>query len=121
MDTALKSKVILCSPITLYAVLSVMRQAVENFNIKRATGDILSLHGTFKQRWDKYCDSFKDLGDKIEAVQSEYNALTTTRTKMLDVPVRKIEKLRSQRSIPPATLTEEDELLVEEDEELHDL
>ncbi|MEZ4548160.1 MAG: DNA recombination protein RmuC [Thermodesulfobacteriota bacterium] len=47
LDDALRSKVILCSPITLYAVLAVIRQSVDNFNLKRTTGDILSLYNEF--------------------------------------------------------------------------
>jgi len=35
LDEALKNKVILCSPITLYAVLAVIRQAVDNFNLEK--------------------------------------------------------------------------------------
>ena len=31
LDDALRSKVVLCSPLTLYAILAVVRQAVENF------------------------------------------------------------------------------------------
>ena len=37
MDEALKQKVILCSPFTLYAVLAVIRQAIENFNLERTS------------------------------------------------------------------------------------
>ena len=37
MDEALKQKVVLCSPFTLYAMLSVIRQAFENFHYEKAT------------------------------------------------------------------------------------
>ena len=47
LDEALKHKVILCSPITLYAVLAVIRQAVDNFNLEKTAAQIMSLLGTF--------------------------------------------------------------------------
>ncbi len=43
MDEALKQKVILCSPFTLYAVLAVVRQSIENFNLERTASEILTL------------------------------------------------------------------------------
>jgi DNA recombination protein RmuC len=35
LDDSLKSKVILCSPMTLYAILAVIRQAIDNFNLEK--------------------------------------------------------------------------------------
>ena len=40
LDDALRNRVILCSPITLYAILAVIRQAVENFNLEKTTEQI---------------------------------------------------------------------------------
>ena len=34
IDFSLKQKVVLCSPITLYAMLAVMRQAVDHFAVE---------------------------------------------------------------------------------------
>ena len=49
LDDALRNRVILCSPITLYAILAVIRQAVENFNLEKTTEQILSLLGSFSK------------------------------------------------------------------------
>ena len=117
IDTALESKVILCSPITLYAVLSVIRQAVENFNISRTTGNILSLMGRFKDQWDRYTKSYEALGKKIDDVRKEYDALTSTRSNMLDAQLKKIEKLRNQRNIPIAALEDETVTITEDSED----
>ncbi len=35
MDEALKSKVILCSPFTLFAILAVIRQSIDNFSMDK--------------------------------------------------------------------------------------
>ncbi len=50
LDEAMKNKVILCSPLTLYAILAVIRQAVDNFNLERTAGHILSLLGAFNKQ-----------------------------------------------------------------------
>lgn len=99
MDEALSKKVILCSPFTLYAVLAVIRQAVENFNLERTASEILKLLGAFNKQWEAYARSFKLLGQRIEAAQKEYEILDTTRTNMLERPLRKIEELRQQKAI----------------------
>lgn len=99
LDDALRSKVILCSPITLYAVLAVIRQSVDNFNLKRTTGDILSLYNEFGKQWRAYVECYEKLGKKIADVQSEYDSLRGTRTNMVERPLRKIEALRESQGI----------------------
>ncbi|NQU13183.1 MAG: DNA recombination protein RmuC [Desulfobacteraceae bacterium] len=51
LDNAIKNKVVLCSPITLFAVLAVIRQAVGNFALEQTSNEILSLLGAFKKQW----------------------------------------------------------------------
>lgn len=99
MDEALKQKVILCSPFTLYAVLSVIRQAIENFNLEQTASEILKLLGEFSKQWNAYKEKNKAVGDRIDAARKEYDALVTTRTNMLERPLRKIDDLRKQKSL----------------------
>ena len=105
LDDALKTKVILCSPITLYAVLAVIRQAVDNFNLQRTTNDILSLYGGFSKQWESYTASFDKLGKRIADVQTEYDSLTTTRTNKVETALRRIEQLRSQNNVAAADIS----------------
>jgi DNA recombination protein RmuC len=99
MDEALKQKVILCSPFTLYAVLAVIRQAVENFNLERTASEILKLLSEFSKQWDAYKEKFRLMGERLDAAKKEYDALITTRSSMLERPLRKIEEMRKQKEI----------------------
>ncbi len=99
MDEALKQKVILCSPFTLYAVLAVIRQSIENFNLERTASEILKLLVEFSKQWDAYKDKFRLMGERIDAAKKEYDALVTTRSNMLERPLKKIEELRKQKAI----------------------
>jgi len=99
MDEALKQKVILCSPFTLYAVLAVIRQAVENFNLEKTASEILKLLGEFSKQWNAYKEKFMLMGEKLDAAKKEYDTLITTRTNMLERPLKKIEDLRGQKAI----------------------
>ncbi|MEA3470911.1 MAG: DNA recombination protein RmuC, partial [Thermodesulfobacteriota bacterium] len=104
LDEALKNKVILCSPITLYAILAVIRQAVDNFNLEKTAAQILSLLGTFYKQWDSFIRSFDKMGKRIEDVQKEFNHLTSTRRNQLEKPLRKIEDLRRQKGMDDVEL-----------------
>jgi DNA recombination protein RmuC len=52
-EDAMRQKVILCSPMTLYAILAVIRQAVENFNLSQTAGEIMNQVSNFKSHLHK--------------------------------------------------------------------
>ncbi len=108
LDEALKSKVILCSPNTLYAILAVIRQALDSFNLEKTAAQILSLLGAFNKQWDAFVKSLEKMGKKIEEAQNEFIALTTTRRRKLERPLMEIENLRKQKGISEASFIEED-------------
>jgi DNA recombination protein RmuC len=99
LDYSLKNKVILCSPMTLYAILAVIRQAIDNFNLERTANNILSLFGAFNEQWIKFKESMDKMGKKIEEVHSEFEKLATTRYRALERPLDKIEDLRKDKQI----------------------
>ena len=99
LDTGLKNNVIFCSPITLFAVLAVIRQAVDNFSLEQTSNEILSLLGSFKNQWIKFMQKFETLGKRLDDAQKEYQALTTTRKTQLERPLNKSETLRAQKGL----------------------
>lgn len=102
IDDALRNKVILCSPTTLYAILAIIRQAVDNFNLEKTASEIMSLLGGFNKQWDAFVSSFDKMGKRIEEAQNEFNHLTSTRRNQLERSLRKIEDLRKQKNLPEA-------------------
>jgi DNA recombination protein RmuC len=106
MDDALRQKIILCSPLTLYAILAVIRQAVDNFNLEHTAAQILALLGNFAKQWEMFVAGLEKMGKRIEDAQAEYQQLTSTRRRGLERPLREIEELRQQRGILPSPDTE---------------
>ena len=100
LDEGIKNRVIFCSPITLFAVLAVVRQAVDNFSLEKTSNEILSLLGSFKNQWNEFLKKLDLLGKRIADTQKEYEALTTTRRRQLERPLNKIDDLRTQRGLP---------------------
>lgn len=102
LDEGLKQHVVFCSPVTLFAVLAVIRQAVENFNLEQTSREILSLLGAFNKQWNEFVTRMDLMGKRIAEAQKEFDILTTTRKNQLERPLRKIENLRRQRGITAA-------------------
>ena len=100
LDQGLKNKVIFCSPITLFAVLAVIRQAVQNFALEQTSNKIFSHLRQFRKQWTEYCDKFQALGKRIDSLHNLYTTLDTTRRRQLEKPLTKIESLISQQELP---------------------
>ncbi len=103
IDEAIKHKVILCSPLTLYAILAVIRQAMDSFNIQRNRADTLALFESFNRQWEAFKESLDGMGKHIEKARDEYQKLVTTRTNSLEKPLRQIEELRKRESTGEVT------------------
>ncbi len=101
-DNALKERVVICSPITLFAVLAIIRQAVDNFAFEQRSNEILLLLGTFKKQWGKFIDKMDVLGKRIQDAQKDFDDLTSTRKRALDRPLDKLDSIRDQRELPLA-------------------
>jgi DNA recombination protein RmuC len=96
LDDAMRNKIVVCSPLTLYAVLAVVRQAVDNFQLERTSSEILSLLGEFSRQWEKYATQLEKVQQRFEQVAKEYSGLMTTRHRALQRPLDKIEHLRHE-------------------------
>ncbi len=107
LDEGIRNKVVICSPITLFAVLAVIRQAVDNFALEKTSNEILSLLGVFKNQWGEFLKKLEVLGKRIEDAQKEYELLTTTRRRQLEKPLNKIDAIRTQRGL--SAVIKEDE------------
>ena len=94
IDFSLSRKVLLCSPITLYAVLSLIRQSVSSFSMEQKAGEMQKLIGVFRKQWGEYTAQMDKLGNTIDTVQNHYEKLVTTRKNQLDRPIAKIDEMQ---------------------------
>jgi DNA recombination protein RmuC len=93
VDYALKNHVLLCSPLTLYAVLSLIHQAARNFTMNERASEVMSLVDQFRIQWKKYVEQMDKLGRRIEGLASDFQVLVNTRTRGLEKPLDKIENI----------------------------
>jgi DNA recombination protein RmuC len=97
LDDALRQQVVFCSPLTLFVVLALIRQMVENFRLARTSDEILALLGEFTDQWAKFKAQMGKVGARIDSAQREYEALVGTRTRVLERPMLKINELRGHQ------------------------
>ena len=94
LDEALQKKVVLCSPLTLFAILAVIRQASENFKLAQQTNEILKALGGFNKQWDAFKDQMGKVDRALESSRKAYAELMGTRTSQLDKQVERVDALR---------------------------
>ncbi len=95
MDIALRSKIVLCGPSTLMAVLQVVRQAMDNFMLERQSTEILECLTGFRKEWSKYSDALDKHGKHMTQAMNSFEALAGTRTNVLQRNLDKIDRLQA--------------------------
>jgi DNA recombination protein RmuC len=100
IDEAMGQKVVLCSPLTLFAFLGVIRQAFDNFMIEQTSDEILQLLGTFSTQWRKYNEQVDSVKKKFDQVDRAFEQLSGPRRRQLEKPLRQLDELRLQRNLP---------------------
>lgn len=109
LDDALRDKVVFCSPLTLYAVLAVIRQAVDNFRLEQTSKEILELLHGFGKQWKKFVDHMDRVGRNLDTAHRAFGELETTRTRQLERQLDKIAALRRQPELAAIDGTDEQE------------
>ena len=65
----MKNKVVFCSPISLFAILLVIRQAVDNFTLEQGSNEIVSQMGAFNKQWVEFLEQLTTVERRLESFQ----------------------------------------------------
>ena len=93
IDYALEKKVLLCSPLTLYAMLSLIYQATRNFAMEEKATEVMNLLNAFRLQWGKYVEVMDKMGRSLDTAKKDFDTLVTTRKKQLEKPLSQIEEI----------------------------
>jgi DNA recombination protein RmuC len=99
LDDALAQKVVLCSPTTLFAVLAVIRQAMDIFAVERATEEILECLAGFGEQWQKFSGQIDKVERHIATLTNSFGELSGTRRRQLERQLDRIEDVRSRTGV----------------------
>ncbi len=100
IDDAMAQRVVMCSPLTLFAFLGVIRQAYDNFVIEQTSDQILALIGKFGIQWQKYSEALERTKVKFEQLDRQFDELVGTRRRQLEKPLHQLEAVRRERNLP---------------------
>jgi DNA recombination protein RmuC len=100
VEEAMAQHVVICSPLTLFAFLGVIRQAFDNFMIEQTSKEILGLLGKFGQQWGKYTEQVDKVRRQFDMVNRSFEELATTRRRALERPLNSIDDLRRKQALP---------------------
>jgi DNA recombination protein RmuC len=107
LDFAFSKKVVLCSPITLYAILSIIHKSVENFQLERSAKQIQQLFADFTKEWKNFKKCFEEIAKSLDEAHEAFSRLRTTRALKLDTQLERISALRIQGIAEPSEVLEE--------------
>jgi DNA recombination protein RmuC len=106
LEEALRHKIVCCSPLTLFAVLAVIRQTADNFRLERTSNEILELLAAFDKQWKAFVEKMDKLDRSLATARRDYDELVGTRRRQLEGPLEKIATLRRDR---PLSLAADDD------------
>ena len=103
LDVALGHKVVLCSPSTLFAVLAVVRQSVEQFRLERTSDEILRCLGGVTDEWAKFTTTIDKVVRQLDTLNRSVNdELDGTRRRVFEQRLGEIDRLRDAQAPLPA-------------------
>ena len=116
IDWALERKVVLCSPLTLYSFLVVVRQATESFHTEETAAQIMQMMGKFRKQWENYVKSLEKVKRSFDNMQEELDDLTVgKRFKGLNRETKKIDELRKQQNIAELPAADDESVDIDAD------
>ena len=106
IDVALAKKVILCSPTSLFAVLAVIRQSVDNFLVERRSDELLAGLAGLQDQWRRFGETVDKVGRSLVTAQTAFDELNGPRRRALDKQLAVVDELRSADT-PTSTVNDE--------------
>jgi DNA recombination protein RmuC len=94
VEFALQNHVVICSPLTLFAVLEVIRQSADNFRLEARTRQIQDAIGDFRKQWDMYKDQTDKVARSFRTASGQWDELTGKRERQLEKAIDRIDDLR---------------------------
>jgi DNA recombination protein RmuC len=113
IDVALGQKVVLCSPFTLFAVLAVIRQAVDAVHLERTSDEVLQCLGAFGEQWQRFTEALDLVGRRLESANRGFEDLSGPRRRQLERHLDRLDDLRVRRGLAPAPPAMEEGVLPE--------
>ena len=93
VESAMQSRVVLAGPFSFTAILRMIRQSYENFRVQSNIYNIIAHVKAFEKEFGVFSEAFLKIGDRIDALDKQYDTVSTTRFKQLE---RRMDKVKQE-------------------------
>ncbi len=100
IDEALGKRVVLVSPLSLFAVLAVIRQATASFRMSRSARELAAGLEAFRGSWRSYQTETERVGQRLEEAARAFQLLNVVRRERLEREVERLDALTRQAQAP---------------------
>lgn len=97
VDEALALRVVPCAPASLFAVLAIVRHAVEQFVLNEAADGLVRQMRSFRSEWETFKRELGRLGQRLEEARLAYEALSGPRVRGLERPLARLDDVTAWR------------------------
>lgn len=95
LDEALGLGVVPCAPSSLFAVLAVIRQAVDAFALNESSGELLAGVARFEHQWNLFADQLDKVARNVDRLHNSVADLNGPRRRQLDRHLAELHELGS--------------------------
>lgn len=92
-EFAMENRVVLAGPFSFTAILRMIKQAYENFRVQKNIYSIIGHVKAFEKEFDTFSESFFKIGERIGALQKQYDTVSTTRFNQL---TRRVDRVKQE-------------------------
>lgn len=92
VDEAMTKKVIMASPYNLLAIVRTVLEAHKHFIFESSMAEVLKKLNLFLSDYRKFQEEFAKFGASLEKAQKDYDQITSTRYKQMDLHIRQIQE-----------------------------
>jgi len=100
LDYALERRVVVCSPLTLFAVLRVIQQTLRAAQLNRRADEVIAVLQAVQREWEAFREQLETLGKRLESATQAYERLATTRARRFEKELGKVDLLALEAPEP---------------------
>ena len=100
LDDARRQHVILVSPYTLFVVLAVVREAVDNFADQEKAHQIADSMRDFRKQWDAYTGKMDELRKALDKARATFDEMMGVRSRQLDKALEAVALYGDEAAAP---------------------
>lgn len=96
-EDGMRKKVIMAGPFNFTAILRMVKQSYSSFRYQQNLHHVIGLIQKFETEYEKFGDALNTLGDRMQSAVKQFEAVSTTRSRVLN---KIVDQIRSEEIVP---------------------